>query len=299
MNRIQFTGIMPALVTPVNEDGTIRKEVTRRLIADLCKTGITGLYILGGTGEGVTIERETRMAFAELVKESVPEGIKIINHIAATDLSTVRMLAAHARKIGVDGIASVPPFFYQYDEAGIIEYYQAMSDASEGLPLMVYASPLSGQPVPVSTIEKMLSIPGFVGMKYTNANYYQMSRYKKLDGGNLNIINGPDEMLLLGLLMGADGGIGSTYNNMPRAFVALYEAFRAGEMDKALALQNKINDVIELFLATGNVIGAVKAALEMAGYAVGETNRPMPVLSPEQKKRLFAGLVAIGFPEQF
>lgn len=299
MNRILFTGIMPALVTPVNEDGTRRKAEAEKLVRGLCATGITGLYVLGATGEGVTIDRNTRMEFIELVKNAVPEGIKIINHIAATDLSTVRMLAKHSREIGVDGLASVPPFFYKYDEAGIIEFYRAMSDSGEGMPLMVYASPLAGDPVPVSTIEKMLAIPGFVGMKYTNPNYYLMSRYKKIDGGNINIINGPDEMLALGLQMGADGGIGSTYNNMPRLYVQLYNAHKAGNYAEAIRLQHKANDVIEVLINTGNTIGAVKAALEMQGYDVGDTNHPMPRMSKEQKAELWKKLEALGFPENF
>ena len=163
-----------------------------------------------------------------------------------------------------------------------------MSEASDGMPLMVYASPLAGDPVPVSTIEKMLSIPGFVGMKYTNPNYYQMSRYKKIDGGNVNIINGPDEMLALGLQMGADGGIGSTYNNMPSLYVALYNATRKGDFAEAVRLQHMANDVIEIMINSGNVIGAVKLLLEMQGFDVGETNRPMPRFSPEKKKELIA-----------
>lgn len=288
MDRIMFKGIMPALVTPINEDGTLRKDAAVKLVKSLGETGITGYYILGGTGEGVTIERNTRMEFAELVKDAAPKGLKIINHIAASDLSTVRMLAKHSREIGMDGLASVPPFFYNYDEAGIIEYYTAMSEASDGMPLMVYASPLSGAPVPVSTIEKMLSIPGFVGMKYTNPNYYQMSRYKKIDGGNVNIINGPDEMLALGLQMGADGGIGSTYNNMPSLYVALYNAAQKGDFAEAIRLQHKANDVIEIMINSGNVIGAVKLLLEMQGFDVGETNRPMPRFSAEKKKELIA-----------
>lgn len=298
-NRILFTGIMPALVTPVNEDGTLRRQVAEKLVKDICATGITGLYILGATGEGVTIDRNTRMEFVELVKDAASEHIKIINHIAATDLSTVRMLAKHSREVGVAGLASVPPFFYKYDEAGIIEFYRAMSDSSEGMPLMVYASPLAGDPVPVSTIEKMISIPGFFGMKYTNPNYYLMSRYKKIDGGNINIINGPDEMLALGLQMGADGGIGSTYNNMPRSFVELYNAHMAGDYARAIQVQNKVNDVIEVLIGTGNIIGAVKAALEMQGYDVGDTNRPMPRMSREEKAALWKKLEALGFPETY
>ncbi len=299
MDRIVFKGIMPALVTPVNEDGSIRRSVSERLVRDLCGTGITGLYILGGTGEGVTIDREVRKEFAELVKASAQKGIKIIDHIAATDLSTVRMLARHSREIGMDGIASVPPFFYAYDEEGIIEYYRAMSEASEGLPLLVYASPLAGPPVSVSTMEKLMEIPGFIGMKYTNPNYYLMSRYKKIDGGNINIINGPDETLVLGLQMGADGGIGSTYNVMPRLYVKLYDAVQSGDYAGALRLQAKANDVIEIMLATGNVIGCCKAALEYMGYDVGDTNRPMKKLSADEKAAFIASLEKLGFPEGY
>ena len=64
MNRIMFRGIMPALITPVNGDGSLREEVTRKLVRDLSATGITGFYILGSTGEGVATDRERRMEFA-------------------------------------------------------------------------------------------------------------------------------------------------------------------------------------------------------------------------------------------
>ena len=94
MDRIMFKGIMPALITPVNDDGSIREKATRDLIADLSTTGITGFYILGSTGEGVATDRDTRMEFAELVRDARPEGIKIINHIGASDLKTVRKLRA-------------------------------------------------------------------------------------------------------------------------------------------------------------------------------------------------------------
>lgn len=132
MDRIMFRGIMPALITPVNEDGTIREAAARKLIGDLSQTGITGFYILGSTGEGVATDRDTRMEFAELVRDARPDGMKIINHIGASDLSTVKKLARHARKCGMDAISSVPPFFFSYDEQGVIDYYRAMSDESEG-----------------------------------------------------------------------------------------------------------------------------------------------------------------------
>lgn len=298
MNRVMFTGIMPALVSPLNEDGSIREAVLRKLVADLSETGITGFYILGATGEGVTIAPERRMEFAEIVKDAAPANMKIINHIAATDLGTVRKLARHSREIGMDGIASVPPFFFQYDEAGVIEFYRNMSDYSEGLPLLMYASPMSGPLLPISAVEKMLDIPGFVGMKFTNPNYYLMSRYKAIDGGNINIINGPDETCSLGLLMGADGAIGSTYNYMPRTFVKIYNLIKENKVQEAIALQHKANKlIIELHKYQG--IAPTKAAVEMKGYDVGDTSRPLPRMTAAEKETYWAALRSHGFPEEY
>ena len=297
MNRIMFRGIMPALITPVNGDGSLREEVTRKLVRDLSATGITGFYILGSTGEGVATDRERRMEFAELVREARPEGISIIDHIGASDLATVKKLARHARRIGLDAISSVPPFFFSYDEQGVLDYYRAMSDESEGLPLIVYAAPMAGPLLPVSTIEKMLDIPGFIGMKFTNPNYYLMSRYKKIDGGNINIFNGPDETCALGLMMGADGAIGSTYNIMPRTFVGIYNAVQAGDVREAMRLQHKADDLIEALLDY-NVVEAVKVALTLKGYDVGDVTPPLPRMSDAQKAALTARLRELGFPEE-
>ena len=298
MNRILFTGIMPALLSPVNEDGSIRETTLRRLVRDLSQTGITGFYLCGATGEGIAMAPERRMELVEIVKDEAPEGMKLINHIGAADLATVRRLARHSRQIGLDGISSVPPFFFNYDERGVMDYYRAMSEESEGLPLLIYASPLSGTPLPVETVEKMLSIPGFVGMKYTNPNYYLMTRYKKLDGGNINIINGPDETCMLGLLMGADAAIGSTYNVMPRLFVRLYEAVKAGRLEEAKPLQMKADDLIELMLRF-DVISCCKLMLEKRGYDIGETNAPMKRLTAAQKEEFLAAVDRLGGVDAF
>lgn len=298
MNRTLFTGIMPALLSPVNEDGSIREKALRRLVRDLSQTGITGFYLCGATGEGIAMAPERRMELVEIVKDEAPEGMKLINHIGAADLATVRRLARHSRRIGLDGVSSVPPFFFNYDERGVIDYYRAISDESEALPLLIYASPLSGTPLAVETVEKMLDIPGFVGMKYTNPNYFLMTRYKKLDGGNINIINGPDETCMLGLLMGADAAIGSTYNVMPRLFVRLYGAVKAGRAEEAKPLQMKADDLIELMLKY-DVISCCKLMLDKRGYDIGETNRPMKRLTAAQKEAFLAEVDALGGVDAF
>jgi N-acetylneuraminate lyase len=162
----------------------------------------------------------------------------------------------------------------------------------------MYASPMSGAPLPVSTVEKMLDIPGFIGLKYTNSDYFLMRELKKLAGGNINVINGPDETCLLGLMMGADGAIGSTYNNMPRTFVALYNAFMAGDYETARQLQFKADDIIAIYLRY-NVIAGVKAALSLEGHDVGEPNAPLPHFDAATREAFLNELKAKGFPENY
>ena len=126
---------------------------------------------------------------------------------------------------------------------------------------------------------------------------YLMTLLKMINGGDINIINGPDEMLLCGLSMGADGGIGSTYNVMPERFAALYKAFRAGDIDRAREIQFGINRVIRVILefGSGAVLANVKDAVRLMGFDAGVCAYPMACADAaglaEMKRRLIeAGL---------
>ena len=106
-------------------------------------------------------------------------------------------------------------------------------------------------------------------------------------------------LLLLGLaLMGADGAIGSTYNIMPRTFVGIYNAVQAGDMATAMKLQHKADDLIEALLHY-SVVEAVKVALTVKGYDVGEATYPLPRMSESDKLKLIADLKKLGYPEEF
>ncbi|NJD03762.1 MAG: N-acetylneuraminate lyase, partial [Ruminiclostridium sp.] len=161
---------------------------------------------------------EARMAMVEIAVDEVKGRGYVIDHVGAIDLRTAEQLARHASDTGVAAISSVPPFFYGYDEKEIIQYYQALSDSSD-VPLLMYASPLSGVVINTEMVEKLMNIRNMIGLKWTSYDYYEMRRIKELNEGNINVINGPDETLLCGLVMGADGGIGATYNPMPKVFV--------------------------------------------------------------------------------
>lgn len=297
MGNVRFKGVMPAIISPLNEDGSVKEKVLRKLINWHLDAGCTGFYVCGATGEGTVMKPEARKLMAEIaVDESKGRG-SVISHIGAIDLRTAEDLAKHASDIGVDAISSVPPFFYGYGEKEIIQYYQALSDSSS-VPLLMYASPLSGVAIKTEMVEKMLSIKNLIGLKWTSYDYFEMRKIKELNGGDINVINGPDETLLCGLVMGADGGIGATYNPMPKVFVKLYESFMSGNIAAAQEAQFKVNKVIKILLKYG-VLAGVKDMLEILGFDVGYCTYPMKRFTGSEQEAFREDLKALRFEEEY
>ena len=285
-NNVLFTGVMPALISCIDREERVKEETMRRLMRWQLKNGVSGFYLCGGTGEGPVLQKKTRMEIAEIAKDEMGGKAFLIDHVGAVDLVTARDLARHAGQIGMDAISSVPPFFYHYGEAQIRQYYEELSQAS-GLPVLMYASPLAGVAITWDMVERFLTIPNLIGLKWTSYDYFTMHRIKALNGGNVNVINGPDECLLCGLSMGADGGIGSTYNIMPKTFAKIYNRFRAGDIAGAQEAQFKANRVIELLLKY-DVVAGIKALLQRWGYDCGEQVYPKKVLEGDERRAFYA-----------
>ena len=297
MKNVKFTGAMSAFATPLYDDGRIREQTARELMRWQLGSGLKGFYICGGTGEGIMMKPEARKRLAEIaVEEAKGRGV-VISHVGAADLPSAKELAAHAAAAGCDAISSVPPFFYQYGLSEISEYYEAIAEAS-GLPTLIYATPLAGTVFSRDMIAALMEIPGVIGLKWTSPDYYSMSKIKHLNGGDINVINGPDETLLCGLIMGADGGIGANYNIMPKVFAGIYDAFYSGDYKKACALQAKANRVIDIMLQFG-VITGVKEALNLLGYDFGFCVPPIKQFNDEEKKAFYSRLQETGYPEEY
>lgn len=296
-SNVKFKGVMPALVSCIDENEHVKEDAMRRLMAWHIKEGVTGFYLTGGTGEGPVLQKETRKRIAEIAKDMAGSRVRLIAHVGAIDLRTARELARHAGEIGLDAISSVPPFFYHYGEKEIADYYQALSDAS-GLPVLMYASPLSGVSITWDMVDRLMNIPNMIGLKWTSYDYFTMHRIKSLRDGNINVINGPDECLLCGLVMGADGGIGATYNVMPKLFVEIYRSFHAGDMASAQAAQFKANKLIEILIKFG-VVCSLKEVLAMLGYDCGNQVYPQKRFTDEECAGLHEALREIRFEEEY
>ena len=289
---MKFKGIMPALVTPLNADESINTEVLSSLIKHHIEKGANGFYVGGATGEGLCLRTEERMILAESAVKSANKRCPVIIQVASTDYSAAIALAKQAESVGADAISATPPLFFKYDEDDVYNYYKGLAKAVH-IPLMIYYNPAAGFSINADFAARMFEVDNITAIKWTSSDYYGMRRLKELTHGEMNIINGPDEMLLMGLSAGADGGIGTTYNFMAERYLNIYKYFGEGNIEAARAEQNAADRVIAA-MRDYATIPVTKAIVEAQGFPVGNATFPMKRYTDAEKQEIVAKLRAAG-----
>ncbi len=293
----KFSGVMSALVTPFDGQGKINKSTVRSMVEHQLASGICGFYICGSTGEGVTMTSAQRREMCETVMDANAGRGKIIVQTGSINCEESFELARHATEAGADGISSVAPsFYYRYTRNEIIDYYTRLAGSTD-LPLLLYAVPLVSVENVTGIIEKLLPIENIIGLKDTRADFFEMWKLSRLNNGNINIINGSDECLLCGLGMGADGGIGATYNIMPELFSELYRNFVSKDFFAAQALQGRINRIIQVLLshAKSSCIGTIKLTLRLRGMDAGTQRYPAEDFTREETDSFKKAMLQAGY----
>lgn len=268
-----ITGVLPATVTPFDENENFDEKRMRAVVNFLIDAGLDGFYITGSTGESFLMSPEERQRVTEVVVDEVAGRVPIIAHIGAIGTHLSVRLAQGAQEAGVDAISSVPPFYWGFSQEQIVNFYRDIT-LSTDLPMVAYNVPLAGGALGFETIRKVAELEGVEGIKYTAPTHFELMRIKEEISKDFIIYSGADEMAMSGMAFGADGIIGSFYNIMPEIFIALYKAAKAGDMAEAKRLQEIGNAVIFFSLSHGaNAI--LKRAMAWQGVDAGYCRKPL------------------------
>ncbi len=267
-------GIIPALITPFDENSELNTSAVPSLVQFLLDRKVGGLFIGGSSGEAFTMNPAERKQLAEAVVTEVAGAAPTVVHVAAMDIRVVEDLARHAAKIKADAVASVLPFYYSYNLDEIRAYFQMISAASS-LPVIVYV--LTQGPVswsPRDFAEKVLSVDGVCGLKYTGVNPYMMWSFLQQAGDQVAGYVGDDKCLLPMLGSNATGAIGTNYSGYPEPFVECYESWMAGDVKGASAAYNRGLSLLHK-LVNIPAIARIKCILRLRGVDVGGPRLPM------------------------
>lgn len=277
---MELKGIFTALLTPFDSNNKISKEALVQLIKHNIKLGVQGFYVGGSTAEAFLLSTEERKQVMDICKEAAPNH-KLIAHIGSISEDEALELALYAKALGYDAISSVAPFYYKFSFEEIKNYYFRLAKAT-GMPMIVYHFPaFSGVSMGVKEISTFLEKDQFIGIKFTSNDFFTLEQVRAKFPDKL-IYNGYDEMFLAGVSMGADGGIGSTYNFMADKFVKIHQLFENNQIAEAQALQKEANRIITLLCQIG-VMQAEKEVLNQLGIPFGNCRRPFGEPTQEQK----------------
>ena len=289
---MKFTGVMPALATPLHPDETINVPVLHDLIRHFLSQGADGFYVGGATGEGIALSEEQRRVLAQEAVNAAKGEKPCIIHVASANFNEAIRLAKHAEQTGAAAISAIPPLFFKYDENDVYEYYKRLAEAVH-IPLMIYYNPAAGFNMTAAFAARMFEVDNITAIKWTSPAYYELIRLKELTHGEMNIINGPDETFLMGLSAGADGGIGTTYNYMFPLFRGIYDSFMEGNMETAQALQADVTRLISVMRGYPS-IPTVKVLLQEMGFDAGHAVFPMKRLD-DRREELINAMKAAGW----
>ncbi len=297
-----FKGVIPALVTAFDLDGTLNEGLTRGLTASLLARGVDGLYLTGSTGEGFMMSPEERMRVVQIACDEVAGRVPVMVHVGAISTYQTVALAQQAEAAGADAISSVPPIYWPFSPDQVTNYYRDVT-ASTGLPMVAYNITLAGA-LGFDMLARLAAIDGIEGVKYTAPTHFEIGRMKREIGPEFRVFSGADEMAMSGLAFGADGLIGSFYNIIPELYADLIKAMADGRLDDAKALQDKANDII-FFTLKQYPMSAVKRIMAWQGADAGYCRKPFDNYeTPEQEEALkdsyrafrdAQGLTGIGF----
>lgn len=280
MNR-DFKGIYVALLTPFEKNGKVNETVLREVIRYNIGKGVKGYYVNGSTAEVFLLTQEEREKIYGICASEAGGKAVLFAHVGAISTEESIRNAKIAEDLGYDAVSAVAPFYYKFSHEQIKRHYFSIAD-SVSLPMLVYNFPgFSGVNMSVEQISEFLSDERFIGVKHTSSDFFSLAQCK-IAFPEKYIYNGFDEMFLAGIAMGADGGVGSTYNFMAEKYVAIMKLCAENRLDEARKIQNEVCRILSVLVRYG-IMEAEKVVMEQLGFPFGEARGPFSALGEEQK----------------
>jgi N-acetylneuraminate lyase len=291
----KLAGLIAAPHTPFDAQGNINLKEIPKQVALLVKNGVTGAYICGTTGEGISCSVAERKAVAETWVKHGKGKLFIIVHVGALALKDAQELAAHAQKIGVDATSIVPPNFFKPGSIDtLIDYINAVVSHAPKLPFYYYHTGMSGVSLPmVQFLEKADGrIPNLAGIKFNSPDLYEYQNCRRACGGKFDITWGVDEFFAGAIACGAQSAIGSTYNYSAPLYHKIWADVKKGDLAAAQAGMTKVCQIVDILVEYGGVAGG-KAMMAIHGIDAGDVRLPLKALAAEQKKDITVRLKKI------
>ncbi|UQZ86296.1 4-hydroxy-tetrahydrodipicolinate synthase [Paenibacillus konkukensis] len=276
------------MVTPFDEAGGVRLDLVANLTEFLISKGVHCLYPLGTTGEMLRLSVEERKAVAETVVKQAAGRVTVYIHAGSMSEEDTIALAQHAYDIGADGIGVVTPVFFGANDRELEAYYVKVArSVPESFPVYLYSIPQCAandiSPQLAQSIARQCG--NVIGLKYSFPDFLRVNEYLTVNEGEFSVVPGADRLFLPALAMGCEGVVSGVSCVYPEPFVAVYEAFRNNDIEKARKLQRLATQYCEA-LKSGANMSYFKEALRIRGIDAGVMKAPQLDIPADEINRL-------------
>jgi len=291
----EIEGIIPAIVTPFNDNEDIDKNAFRKIINYLIKSGVYGLLPVGSQGEFFALSQEEKKELIDIAIDEAGGRVFVMPNTGCITTRESIKLSQYAEKAGADCVSIITPFFISPNQEELYYHYRAICE-SVNIPVLAYNNPdrTGGTFLTPATIARLAeNLPNFNGIKDSSGDLTQVAEMIRLSPPNFKVIMGRDTLIYGGLMHGAAGAIAATSNVAPKLVVTIYEAFKSGDYDKSRQLQRELAP-LRIAFNLGSFPVVIKEALNMMGLPAGRCRCPIQPLSSENRKTLSKILVDMG-----
>ena len=285
MKKLIFQGVATAIITPMNDDGSVNFEKLKELTENQIQNGIDALVVCGTTGESATVSYEEHTNIIKTVVETTKGRIPVIAGAGSNDTVRAVTLSNNAIKAGADALLIVSPFYNKTSQEGIVAHYNYIADRVSA-PVIVYNVPSrTGVNILPKTYQKLAEHPNIVAVKEANGDISALAESLSLCEDNLVFYSGNDDQTIPFLSLGAKGIISVASNIIPKEMHNLCYDYFEGNVSVAAKNQLKYTKLFKLLFCDVNPV-PVKEALNILGKSVGPVRLPLYPLSENNRKLL-------------
>jgi len=288
-----FSGLTVALVTPMNNDGSLNEQMLRNLVDFHVEAGTDGLVPVGTTGESPTLSHDEHERVIAITCEHAAGRIKVMAGTGSNSTAEAIRLTASAKRAGATGALMVTPYYNKPTQEGFFQHYRAVAEHVD-LPIVLYNIPgrtaKNMEPETICRIaDACLSV---VAIKESTGSMDQASQI--LAASELTVLSGDDSLTLPLLALGASGVVSVAGNIVPQDVKAMITAFKAGDIAKAQDWHHKLFPLCRDMLGLSTNPIPVKAAMKLLGRDCGEVRLPLTPLTDTQLTSLRTTLQRYG-----
>ena len=281
-----FTGAGVALITPMNEDGSVNYEKLRELLEFHVANKTDAIIICGTTGEASTLSDEEHLECVRFACEVINKRIPVIAGTGSNCTQSAIELSKEAEKSGVDGLLLVTPYYNKATQNGLKAHYKAIAK-EVNVPIILYNVPsrTGTRLAPQTVVDLCHEVPNIVGVKDATGDISEVAELMSLAKGTVDVYSGNDDQIVPVLSLGGKGVISVLSNILPKETHDMVASYLEGDVAKSCEMQLKYFDLVKALFCEVNPI-PVKKALNLMGMEVGSLRLPLTEMEDANAKRL-------------